>query len=248
MIDRLPVTVNPLPQLSGEDEAQQSVSEKVTVLIRSYQAISFHTSWTQDTISRSLGPAFRPLIDRIIVVWNYPAEPRPILSKDKRVIVLPQRLNSLNNHWIHTLPYIRTRAVLNLDDDVFVAKPGILCALHWWQQQPDRPVAPFVRRLAQHKHNTSELFAGEPHSVALPCFLLLHRHQLELCRTASPLRLRYVWTSRRRTAKTSSSTPWSSTPRAACLSASSCLQAPWSTTTATASACTERRWAAWRCR
>ena len=199
-LDSVHTTVNPMqPILAGGEvvrggivQQDQAVSDKVTIIITSYQAISFRISWTQDTIKKYLSPSFAPLVDRVILVWNNPDEACPVTLKHERLLILPQTVNSLNNRWIDTLPHIRTHAVLNLDDDIYVTKAGMMCLLNWWRREPDRLVAPFVRRITDYKYGFSELFEGEPFSVVLPRFLLLHKRFLHVYANSPPALLRYV--------------------------------------------------------
>jgi len=65
------------------------------------------------------------VVDRVIVVWNSnEIEPPPL---PPQTYILRQKTNSLNNRWTKISESVRTEAILNLDDDVFINKAGIVC-------------------------------------------------------------------------------------------------------------------------
>ena len=175
-----------------DDPIQRSTEGKVTVVITGYQSGLRH-SWLHSTIGRYLMSEFDELVDRVILVWNNPNMPCPVQIEHVKFAVLSQPSNSLNHRWTATLPYIRTAAVFNLDDDVFVARSGLRCMLQWWRADRQRLVAPYVRLI--HSNNSyvmDDLRLGGRYSIALPRALLLSRQHLETYASSLPSMLRYV--------------------------------------------------------
>lgn len=100
---------------------RNDISEKATVVLTSYQAEGFRPIWVRNTIEMYCSEEYRVVVDRVILLWNNPDVPPPSNLASCAIVVSPP-VNSLNNRWIATLPYIRTKAILNLDDDVTVTK------------------------------------------------------------------------------------------------------------------------------
>ena len=97
------------------------------------------------------------VVDRMIFVWNgsVPDDDKDLVmieqlakKNDRLVFVNCSMRNSMNNRWIETIPFIRTRIVVNVDDDLLLAPKAITCA--WVMQThvaPDRLVGLFARRV-----------------------------------------------------------------------------------------------------
>lgn len=114
-------------------------SDKVTVLLSAYRTDGLRPRWIRQTAQLYSSSDFDHLVDRIILVWNEPTAPPPKMPKG--VKVLKGDVNSMNNRparrlargasklltdhqlhrWIITRPWIRTTAVLVLDDDISVS-------------------------------------------------------------------------------------------------------------------------------
>ena len=178
---------------TGVSAADMDVTDsKVSIVITGYES-GLRPIWLQSTIERYLSAAFDTLVDRVILVWNNPNVSCPIHIQHPKLVTLEQPTNSLNNRWIHTLPHIRTTAVFNLDDDVFVSEPGLQCMLLWWRDDRERMVSPYVRLV--HSNNSyvmDDLRLGGRYSVALPRAIMLSRHHLETYAASDPQMLRYV--------------------------------------------------------
>ena len=169
-----------------------ALADKVTVLLTGYES-GIRAGWLHDTVERYLSPDFDALVDRVLLVWNNPAVPCPITVQHHRFAVLSQRSNSLNHRWMRSLPFIRTAAVFNLDDDVFVSRAGLQCALQWWRNDTQRLVAPYVRLVrADHSYVMDDLRLGGRYSIALPRALLLSRAHMALYASSPAPLLRYV--------------------------------------------------------
>jgi lipopolysaccharide biosynthesis glycosyltransferase len=191
-IEDIPVVLNPsltLPQaplasaatLGGAvapSEVDSSLARKITVIIASYSLEGFRPHWLRDTVRRYTGPEFASLIDKVIVVWNNPDEAPPRLPE--KAVILHQKVNSLNNRWIETLPHIRTDAVLNIDDDMYLERNALTCMLQWWFYAPMRLVGPVSRTVdEQGSYVLQDLRQGEPYVFMLPRAVLLHKNHLE---------------------------------------------------------------------
>jgi hypothetical protein len=192
-IDRSFTGANPLRASLGGLGARREHIEKVTVLITAYSTDGYRILWLQNTLSKYCDLSFHEVIDRIIVVWNNPEMSPPDLNICDAVQVLHQTKNSLNNRWIATLPYIRTDAILNLDDDVFINYDGLACLLGYWISfKGTRLVGHFARVDENGKYIMSELLNKEAYSMLLPRVLLLSRKWLEAYRDADEQHRSYV--------------------------------------------------------
>ncbi|KAK3088364.1 hypothetical protein FSP39_018243 [Pinctada imbricata] len=83
-----------------------------------------------------------PFLNKVIVVWNNPAPPSPIIKWPEigvpiKVLKMPK--NSLNNHF---LPFdaIETEAVLSIDDDAHLRHDEIVFGFRVWREERDRIV------------------------------------------------------------------------------------------------------------
>ncbi|KNC75177.1 hypothetical protein SARC_12292 [Sphaeroforma arctica JP610] len=141
----------------------------------------------------------KALVDRIILVWNNPDVAAPEIDG---VMVLSATKNSMNNRWILPLPYIRTDAVLVLDDDLLVSKDGILCLYRWWCLYPERPVGTFARRIEtrddSYEYVMSELFGDREidskgaYNIILPRIMFLSKNLMSKYAATSKKLLDYV--------------------------------------------------------
>ena len=170
----------------------EATDGEVTVIITGYES-GFRPAWLRSTVERYLSSEFDTLVDRVILLWNNPAEPCPIHIQHRKLVTLSPATNSLNNRWIHSLPHIRTAAVFNLDDDVFLSRPGLQCMLEWWRDDSERLVAPYVRLV--HSNNSyvmDDLRLGGQYSIALPRAIVLSRRHLETYAASAARLLQYV--------------------------------------------------------
>jgi len=146
---------------------------KVTVVITSSTTEGFRPHWLRLSVAQYLSKDYATLVRKVILVWNDRAKP-PVMPE--AVTVLQMANSSLNNRWTKSLfDMIQTDAVLNLDDDVFVNKAGIICMFNWWSTHRDRLVGPFVRKNHGKEYSQDELFGKHPYSMVLPKVVMLDR-------------------------------------------------------------------------
>ena len=107
-------------------------------------------------------------------MWNDKGAPPDL---PEAVTVLRMHNASLNNRWTRVGEHVHTDAVLNLDDDVFVNKQGLVCMYNWWSTHRSRLVGPFVRKHHGHgqhlEYSQDELFGRHDYSMVLPKVLML---------------------------------------------------------------------------
>jgi lipopolysaccharide biosynthesis glycosyltransferase len=167
----------PFSALAKLPVQSSSLAGKLTVIIASYALEGFRPGWLQDTVRRYTGAQFASLVDQVIIVWNNPDVPPPKLPE--RALILHQKVNSLNNRWIETIPYIRTEAVLNIDDDMFLEHNAVMCMMRWWQRAPMRLIGPLTRTVdANGSYVMQDQLNGEPYALILPRAVILHRDHL----------------------------------------------------------------------
>ena len=153
-------------------------SSKVTLLLTGFY-LNRRLIWLRRTILTFLSEDYADLIDRIVLVWNNPDADCPLANiTHPRLLVLPQSVNHLPARWTASYPQIRTAAVLNLDDDIVITRPAVLCMLSWWRAHPSRLITPFVRRITEETYVPDELMDGSAYSAALPRALMLSREHL----------------------------------------------------------------------
>lgn len=176
-VDHLLTSTNPLrPQLGGLGARGDASSGAPITIIYTGRDTGLRARWLARSIRAYSSPAFDALIHEILLVWNNPSEspPSDLVHASSKLRILYQSTNSLNHRWIRTLDHIRTGVVLNMDDDVFVDKPGVLCLLGWHETNTKRMVAPIVRRIEPTgEYVMSELRRSEPYSVVLPRAVML---------------------------------------------------------------------------
>jgi hypothetical protein len=178
--------------LSSSSPLPVDIDGKVTVIVTSYQT-NFRTAWVRNTIKTYLSAAYEDVIDRVILVWNNPDVPCPISFNRPNFIVLNQKVNSLNARWTETIPHVRTAAVLNVDDDIFIDRSAVRCMLGWWRHDPQRLVAPFVRRIFPNAtYVMDDLLQGDEYSVALPRAVLVATTELQRYADSPAALRRYV--------------------------------------------------------
>lgn len=181
-VDKSFIQSNPLRDaLGGLGKRQESSRVGVTVVITSYMTTGWRPSWVREIIETYLAVDMKGLVSKVILVWNNMEEPVPsaIPSADDfpgRLIIIRPSANSLNNRWIDTLEHIDDEegTVLNLDDDLYTTREGLICMLNWHAKEPNRMVAPFVRRIEENStYIMSELLDGSAYSVVLPRIMLV---------------------------------------------------------------------------
>jgi hypothetical protein len=128
---RLHPTATPSSAGSSVASAQAlvggTVHEKVTVIVTSFRSSGFRPLWLHAILSIYCDVSMQDLVDRVLLIWNNP-EQAPPQHLPSCVIIHQAPYNSLNHRWVASLPYIRTEAILNLDDDISVSKVGQLAA------------------------------------------------------------------------------------------------------------------------
>ncbi|ORY81267.1 glycosyl transferase family 64 domain-domain-containing protein [Leucosporidium creatinivorum] len=150
---------------------------KVTVLLSAYRTTGLRPQWIHDTAALYSSPPFRHIVDKVILVWNEPSAPPPRMPK--RVQVIKGKVNSMNNRWTLSLPFIRTDAVLVLDDDIAVSLPALTCLLSLLLEHPDRLIGPFARRRdpQTNEYILNELLTlpgeGSRYNIVLPRVMML---------------------------------------------------------------------------
>jgi lipopolysaccharide biosynthesis glycosyltransferase len=167
--------------LGGLGKRQESNRAGVTVVITSYMTTGWRPLWVKEIIETYLGVDMNGLVSKAILVWNNVEEPVPsaIPSPDDfpgRLVVLRPTANSLNNRWMDTLAHIDDEegSVLNLDDDLYTTREGLICMLNWHAKEPNRMVAPFVRRIEDNAtYVMDELTDASAYSVVLPRIMLV---------------------------------------------------------------------------
>jgi Glycosyl transferase family 64 domain/Glycosyl transferase family 8 len=181
-IDSSFIQSNPLRDaLGGLGQRQEFSRVGLTVVITSYMTTGWRPLWVKESIELYLGGDMVGLVAKVILVWNNADEPVPAAIPDPaaypgRLIVLRPTKNSLNNRWIDTLAHVDgdEGSVLNLDDDLYTTRAGLICMLNWHSKEPRRMIAPFVRRIEQEaKYVMDELKDGSRYSVVLPRIMLV---------------------------------------------------------------------------
>ena len=169
------IQANPLGHAMGGQGKRKDVGDpRVTVMVTSYQVEGWRPSWVRKIIDVYTDDSMKHIVDKVILMWNNVEEDVPsVFVGNERVEIVRSSKNSLNNRWIETLPHINTDIVLNLDDDVYVKKEGLLCMLSWFRKEPKRMVAPFVRRIEGHKYFLGNVYDSSAYSVVLPRILLV---------------------------------------------------------------------------
>lgn len=176
-IDRSYIQTNPARAALGYGlgHRPQFARPPLTVVITAFQVDGWRPAWVRRIVSAYLDNDMRRIVHRVILVWNNVGHPVPatVPTSSRRFVVLQPQRNSLNNRWIETLPHIETSAVLNLDDDVYVKKTGVLCMLNWLRAHPNRMIAPHVRFVdTTLTYSMNELHDGHTYNIVLPRVLL----------------------------------------------------------------------------
>ncbi len=190
-IDRTVIHANPLRAALGGLGGRADVPKPpVTVVLTSYQADGWRPKWTRMIVLAYTRKEMAHLVARVVLVWNNIETDVPSevvndetvrqLMTEGRFVIVRNGVNSLNNRWIATLPHIDTDMVLNLDDDVYVKRDGLVCMISWLRREPTRMVGPFVRRVEKGgRYVLDELLDSSKYSVVLPRVLLVPRKLLE---------------------------------------------------------------------
>lgn len=196
-VDRTFIHANPLRAALGGLGGRADVPKPpVTVVLTSYQADGWRPKWCRTIVLAYTRPEMAHLVARVVLVWNNVGVNVPDeivndeqvmkLRKDGRFVIVRNTINSLNNRWIATLPHIDTDMVLNLDDDVYVKKDGLVCMISWLRREPTRMVGPFVRRVEKGgRYVLDELLDSSKYSVVLPRVLLVPTKLLQNYSTPS---------------------------------------------------------------
>ena len=176
-IDHTFIQANPLRAVLGGLGRRKDVGKpSVTVVVTSYLATGWRPQWVKQIVDTYTAEEMNHLVAKVILVWNNPTEsvPQTLAElENERFVILRQKLNSLNNRWIDVLEHIDSEAVLNLDDDVYIKREGLICLLSWWKRDRRRIVGPFVRRIEGSTYVIDELTDSSEYSVVLPRVLLV---------------------------------------------------------------------------
>jgi hypothetical protein len=175
-LNRTVVGVNPLRQNEMGHGQRADVLGKLTVVITSSTAQGFRPHWLRLSVAQYLSTEYTSLVRKVVVVWNDKGAPPDL---PEAVTVLRMHNASLNNRWTRVGEHVHTDAVLNLDDDVFVNKQGLICMYNWWSTHRSRLVGPFVRKHHGHgqhlEYSQDELFGRHAYSMVLPKVLMFDR-------------------------------------------------------------------------
>ncbi|GMH37432.1 hypothetical protein BSKO_05305 [Bryopsis sp. KO-2023] len=152
---------------------------KVTILIASHETTGYRPDWLRSIVKTYTSDDYKGVIDQVIVIWNNPEEPPPVLEGAN---VLRMKENSLNNRWIAPISLVKTEAVMMLDNDLMVDRAGIACMLRWWNAYPDRLIGPYVRYFGTDgRYNYREMFYTKAeYKVVLPRSMMFHKKFLRL--------------------------------------------------------------------
>ncbi|KAK4049301.1 hypothetical protein OIV83_004238 [Microbotryomycetes sp. JL201] len=181
------------------EHADSTSSNKLTVIITGYHTTGLRPVWLKQSLERYASAEYGDVVEDVLLVWNEPTREPPFLVP-AGVTVVSNGVNSLNNRrvkllsyqrrsltslrtrWIATLPFIKTRAVLVLDDDVQVTKAGVTCLHSVWRDHSKRLVGPFARRRNGARYDIDELVTvkGSEYSFVLPRVMLVDRRHLEV--------------------------------------------------------------------
>lgn len=164
---------------------------KTTIVITSFSNDSFRTRWLQFMVAQYTSAFYNDLIDQVIIVWNNPNELPLIPLPSKKVTLLVQKTNSLNNRWKHIQKYVRTETILNLDDDAFVRYDGIRCLMSYWIRE-SKPIGVFARDFSQDKYQLHEIEDRDPYIFVLPRVLLISKKDIALYKYAPSEILDYI--------------------------------------------------------
>lgn len=151
-------------------------NDKITVVITSYSLNGWRPQWLEIMVTELLSTKFRNWVTKVILVWNNPNEevPQRVIDLESEIFeILRMKENSLNNRWVQVLKFVKTNIILNFDDDVYITREGLLCMLAWFNREPDRLVAPYVRMVNRTKYVSKSLFSSGPYSMALPRVIML---------------------------------------------------------------------------
>jgi hypothetical protein len=187
----------------GGTWAQLASRAKLTIVLMSYPKSSrFHVL---EKIIRKT-KLWTSFVDQILLVWNGDVGLLPpaiatlvtsnVSTSAEAVAappaavpfrVLPQTANRVDNRW-RIGRWIRTEAVLNMDDDVDLFEVGAQCMFNVWQSAPASLVAIDVRSHFRHQRDSGKALYGpwgyaardqsdghKKYSIALPRGLLTHR-------------------------------------------------------------------------
>lgn len=176
-VNRAFIQANPMrAALGGLGRRNDRGNASVTVIVTSYLSSGWRPRWVSKIVDEYTSVTMRHLVAKVVLIWNNPDEEVPRVLEDSesdRFSIVRTDRNSLNNRWIHALEHVDTDIVLNLDDDVYVKREGLLCMLNWFRRDPRRIVGPFVRRIKGTKYVLDELTDSSEYSIALPRVLLL---------------------------------------------------------------------------
>lgn len=156
---------------------------KTTVLITSYLVSGWRPLWVRRIIEEYTAQNMRDIVSKVILVWNNPEEQVPKRLQDldnERFLIVRMKINSLNNRWTEVTNHIDTDSVLNFDDDIFIRREAVLCLMNWFQRNPSRMIAPFVRQLRNGEYSTNDLLNSSMYSMVLPRVILLPTKLLQL--------------------------------------------------------------------
>jgi len=176
-VDHTFIQSNPLRAGLGGMGRRGDVGKPViTVVVTSYLSTGWRPSWVREIVDTYTAEDMQHLVAKVVLIWNNPSDEVPqnlVEAESERFVIMRQDRNSLNNRWIAALEHVDTDVVLNLDDDIYVKKEGLICMLNWFRKNPRRLVGPFVRRIEGTKYVIDELTDSSEYSVVLPRVMMV---------------------------------------------------------------------------
>lgn len=183
----------PPDPVDGTENVSQPL---VTAVVMSYPASDRHHILNK-IIMRTVQ---WPFILEILLVWNGRLEELPpsLQFHSHKIKVLPQSANRVENRWL-IARHVRTEAILNMDDDIFVTYTKAYCMYMIWRSAPSALIADTVRAFSMKGNITTYVAASavqgwktiaedvKPggntqfkigYGLALPRCLFLHRDAL----------------------------------------------------------------------
>lgn len=168
--------------LNGRRQAvHQNKNSMVTVIITSYITNGWRPKWVRKMVKEYTSEEMQAIISRVILVWNNPEEDVPAevaQLESAQFKIVRMKVNSLNNRWIGVLKHVETDMILNLDDDVYVKRDGLLCMMDWYHRTPNRMIALFVRQVKGTLYIIDDLMNSGSYSMALPRVMMMSKSLL----------------------------------------------------------------------
>lgn len=129
----------------------------VTAVVMSYPASDRH-QLLRKIILRTVE---WPFILEVLLVWNGKLEELPASLKfsSEKIKVLPQSANRVENRWL-IANHVRTQAILNMDDDIFVSYTKAYCMYIMWRSAPSALIGDTVRAFSLKSKTTNTTYVS----------------------------------------------------------------------------------------